>query len=343
MINATDATFDQRLEALNRIDVGIASGILTTAMPDNLMSISELLDVIVAGKFIRMDDILSVSGNIVPDDRHDCPTLNVLNDLSDNLRGFPVDQPHYRGFALSTSPWFAVMLTTNIRFVYLGIAVKRIAFLIHQRANLLEHSPRCFVSHSEFPFKLFSRDTATSGAYQEHGMKPRAQRRGRFVEDGFGCRAYRMTTILTDVILSSDSVIVGGHLLAFRASYTLRIASLKQELKARIIIWKLVLKVFNRILFSCHFAPLCEYYNREVTVCQGIVTGNYTGRGRTAGDKGEKKGGRPDAIGTPREKNMERKVIMAHCGSVKAVFGFLRLLAVKFGEKTLGELANANL
>ena len=161
----------------------------------------------------------------------------------------------------------------------------------------------------------------------------------RFVEDGFGCRAYRMTTILTDVILSSDSVIVGGHLLAFRASYTLRIASLKQELKARIIIWKLVLKVFNRILFSCHFAPLCEYYNREVTVCQGIVTGNYTGRGRTAGDKGEKKGGRPDAIGTPREKNMERKVIMAHCGSVKAVFGFLRLLAVKFGEKTLGELA----
>lgn len=85
-------------------------------------------------------------------------------------------------------------------------------------------------------------------------------------------RAYRMTAILADVIFSSDPLIVSCYFLAFRAVYALRVASLKQELKARIIIWKLVIEVFNRILFSCHFAPLCKYYNREVTVCQGIVT-----------------------------------------------------------------------
>src|SRR3989304_525294 len=99
------------------------------------------------------DDVLSVSGNIVPDDRHDCPALNICNDLSDHLRGFPIDQSHYRGFALSTSPWFAVMLATHIRFIYFGIAVERIAFLIHKRTNLLEHSPCGFVGHSEFPLQ----------------------------------------------------------------------------------------------------------------------------------------------------------------------------------------------
>ena len=141
---------------------------------------------------------------------------------------------------------------TSPSLVAFGIAIHGLCFLIHEASNLLEHSPRRFVGNTEFPLKLFSRDTATSSGHQEHGIEPRPKRRRGFVEDSSRRGIYLVSTELASIGFSPCLTIVFSYLIADRTKNAIRVATLEYPVKASIIIGIRFVELFNRIFSSFH-------------------------------------------------------------------------------------------
>ena len=64
VVNTINTTLDCAPKRLDRVDVGNATNILLGGVLDNLMGISKLFNLIVAGKFIGKDDCLILFSNL---------------------------------------------------------------------------------------------------------------------------------------------------------------------------------------------------------------------------------------------------------------------------------------
>ena len=272
MIDTIDTTFHERPKTLNRVHVVDTNGVFPFSVIDNAMRVSEFFHVIVGCELIGMDGVFNRAGNVIPDDRHNRPRLNVCSDLGVYLPLISMRQPNNRRFTLCAPSCTASrVFPADVRLINLDVTVHFTGFLIHQGTNLFEHAPCCFVGHSEFPLQLFSGYPTTGARHQEHGVKPRAKRCRRFVEYRSGCGEHVRSAKLAGIGGTSCNPVEFSGFEAVRADRPLRITSLKNKLQACIIIGKLGVKFFDGVFGGFHSLYLSilvhphmrgEYYNR---------------------------------------------------------------------------------
>ena len=88
-------------------------------------------------------------------------------------------------------------------------------------------------------------------------MKPRRERRRGLVKDGSRRWMNMMAAFLARQGAARFHWIMLGDSAAFNAHNTKRPAVLSKPYKARFVIWKVALEVFNRILFHAEIRPFC--------------------------------------------------------------------------------------
>jgi len=124
MIDTVYTTLYQRPEALNSINMVDTSGIFPFTMKYPPVNISELLNEVIAGKFIRVDGIFCGSWNITPDDRQNSPRLHILGDRGFDLAFIPVCQSYNRSLALRSTSTSAGVFTADVGFIDFGMTDK---------------------------------------------------------------------------------------------------------------------------------------------------------------------------------------------------------------------------
>lgn len=270
MINATDTTLDIAPKRFNSVDMGNPMNILFGSMLHDLMSISKSFNTLVAREFICKDNCLILSGNPSSNHGQQCPGLDIGDYFGDGVT-ITFYHAHHNRLTRCTTATLSSPSTTNVCFINFNLPTERGNILSHEFANLFEHSPRCFVSDSKLTFKLLGRDTSSCSRHQKHGMKPRAERCIRLVEDSSRSRRYRVTTELTGVNLHAISLVMLGYSLATGAKHAVWISALEDSLKTSIIIRILLIELLHREFTSFHVSPLPTKHSTKSTVCQGII------------------------------------------------------------------------
>lgn len=252
MMNTANTAFYERPEALDRVNVGVPFDVFAFPVLDNAVRVSELLNEVVAGEFVRMDSVVNVSRNVIPDYRQDGFSLNVQDHLCRDLRFVPIDQADNGRFPLGSPASCAGVFPTDVSLVNLGMPVHRLGLFVHKCSDLGEHSPSGLIGDTQFPFQLLRRDTRSSRRHEEHSVEPRTKRRSRFMEDGSGCGEHVITAKLAGISLSTRPAIVFGYFMADEAIDAFWIACRENEVKTQIIIRELLVKLLESVSVS-HF------------------------------------------------------------------------------------------
>jgi|SRR3989339_1111576 len=263
VINAVNATLDSAPQRFAGVDVGNAGYILFGAMLDDFVSISKGGDHIVARKLISED--CTVFGYILPNHREQSPSPHIGNDFSDCL-AVPLGHTHNHCFTTCTTPTLASMLTPNVSLINLDTATKGINVFGHEFANLLEHSPCRFVGDTQFPLKLFSRDTSFGRGHQEDSVKPGTERGFGLVEDSASRRGYLRAAEFAGIDLAVSDAVMESNLAAFDTEYAIRPSRGFKEIEASGLIGELLVKIFYGVGFHL-VSPISTYTH---IIAQGI-------------------------------------------------------------------------
>jgi len=269
VVDAINTPLDSAPQGLTGIDVSLAANILLGRVPDNLMGIAKFLHAIIAIQLIRKNHCFALLGYLTLNKGQESSSLDIRDDLSDSL-AITLHHAHDNGFLGGTTATLAALsLTADIGFINLYLTTKRADTFGHQFANLPEDAPRCLVSDAEFTLKLLGRNTSLSRGHQKDGVKPRAERGIRLVEDSASRRRNAVAAELTGVELSGNLLavlcyrpaIVLGYLATLLAEHAIRITAFEKELKAGIIGRELGFKVFDSVGFHLSYSALCYTIN----------------------------------------------------------------------------------
>ena len=208
VVRSVDAPFEQAPESFDGVGVDFSDGVDTALVPDSAVPVVcgfSILrphhgDSLIAFQFVGVDDAAGFHmlphksehggpGDVRHDPRND---LSATFDESNDGSLFPVSAHRAASPVL---PHAAIIGFVHLdrRTLQFQIAVR------HEHANLFEHAPRGFVSHSGFPLNLFCGDTAASGPHEERGIKPEPQRSARLLKDGPGQRVNLTTAVSASV------------------------------------------------------------------------------------------------------------------------------------------------
>lgn len=272
MIDTGNATLDQRPKAVDGVGVNIAANVNLGGMVDLLML-----------KPIHFER--SVSAHVVSNNR--CVGTDMLFDRgnengvigiedghSDHVP-LPFDHAKNGGFTgCATTAKFGsfvsvhvLSLATYVGFIGFNFAGKHIRVFTKQTANLLEHSPSCFVGNAGTSLKCLSRIARASGGHFKDCLKPSLERCGGLVED----RVSQWRDLVSANVTSVDGPLVqlgvGCNLFADGALNTIWVKVILKPLKASIAIWKHLSEVFfgELSLLGFHFlTPQHLYYSTRI-------------------------------------------------------------------------------
>jgi len=271
VIDTINPALDQRPEAFDGVGVNEATGILLGRMLNRLMGVPELLDKVVASKFVGVDRGADISRHLLPENRQQSPSLDVRHDLGCH-GATTLHNANHGSLALQAPATLSALFATKVGLVNLNAAKHRLLALTHDTPDLLEHAPSCLVGHSDLSLQLLGRDAATGRSDQEEGMEPTPQGRGAVVKDGVSHRADLGAAELTPVGFPSFDVVVLRDLLALGAKDTLGPSGLYQKLKTGVVIRELGVKLLQRIDLHGGSSLSKKEYSTKCTCCQGIVT-----------------------------------------------------------------------
>ncbi len=264
MINSAYTTLDCRPKGFYRVDVGITANVLLRTVLDNLVSIAQFRNKVVARQFVSEDS--AVPRDSIPNHRQERSCFYV-RDYFRNSVPVTFSHAHNDCLARSASSSFSSMLTAYIRLINFYFSGKRINILIHKFANLFKHSPCRLIGNTQLPLKLFGGYTCLRGSHYKDSVEPGAERSSRFVKDSICSRRNMASAELAGIYLTPLNAVMRRDLLTFRAISTLREASFKEEIKAGIIIRELLAKIFNSVGSHLPYSnpELCLHYNTKVT------------------------------------------------------------------------------
>lgn len=122
----------------------------------------------------------------------------------------------------------------------------KLQFFCHKFANLLGHTPSCFIRYTKMSFQLLSRYSVLRLRHEENSVKPRQQRSATFMKNSSLCRV--------DLIAAraSERASIFNRIKLFLA--TLRtfksfwVARLKNMFQTRFIRRKLSFELFDCVL-----------------------------------------------------------------------------------------------
>ncbi len=248
MTSSIQTTLDIRPKTFDGVHMNDASSILFSGMVNDLVSITNLSDLVIASEFICKD--LATVFSMCPDQREKSSSLNIWDYFGVELP-FTFNHSKYRRLFFSRTT-LLVTFATNIGFISFD-NTGHFTFFIHQEPDLGEHPPCCFIGDSEFPLKLFGGYPTASRSHKKESVKPTSQGCAGMVENGVGGGRYLPTAKLTAVSLSSANPVILSYLLAFGTKHAIGIFSMKEEIQAYIVIWKLGIKIFQGVFCGLYF------------------------------------------------------------------------------------------
>lgn len=251
MVDSINTTLDCRPQSLTSVDVGNPTNILLCSVLHDFVGISESLNVVVTAKLVCEDNSFVVLSDSLFNHRKQSPSLDIRDNLSDCV---PVTLNHahdYR-FPRCSTTTLASPLSTNVSFVNFNLATEGINIFSHQLAGLGKDAPCCLICDSKLPLKLFGGNTSLCCGHQKQGMKPRTEWSIRLLINSASGRRYMGSAKLTRINLALGYAIVCSNLLALWEIDSVRPSNLFEQVKANIIIGKLLVKVFRDYpLTSC--------------------------------------------------------------------------------------------
>jgi len=261
MINATYATLKLRPETLDTIGVDFASDIEFCTVVNPLVVKTDVGKMVVSMKLIGIKD--SISRDILCDKRCYSRAFGIWHDFSHNF-ALALNNTHDRCFAQSTTTTNTMPNTPDIGFVNFNFTREHIWLLVKKFANLVKHSPRCFIGNSIFPLKFFSRIARACGSHLINSTKPHPQRSRRFTEYRSSQWGYLVSTIIALIDRSLGNLVMLRNLLTNRALDTIRVLLVFNPFQAGIIIWEHFVEIsFSE--FSFHVSPLTIKYSIKGT------------------------------------------------------------------------------
>jgi hypothetical protein len=270
MINTINTPLDSAPQRLYSVNVGNTGDVLLGYVLDDFMGETELFNPIIAAKLIGKDCGVTSIGNVLSDEGEQRSGLNIGN-YSGDCVPVALSQTYNRSFTGCATAPRPSPLTADIGFIHLDLSSQGINILIHELADLFEHAPSRLIGNSQFPLKLFSRDTRFGGGHYKHGVKPGAERGIRFMEDSASSRRYVRPAEVAGVNFTIGYTVMGSNLLALRAVNAFRPASILEKIKAGIIGRELLLEVFYSVGF--HWLSPISLYTYIITQYIRVVKG----------------------------------------------------------------------
>ena len=255
MINTVYPTFYKAPEALNVL-VRNSNDVLPIGMIATNMTESVVFKRIVDRVFVGIDDGLAL--NVLSDQGHYRRTLDIGDRFDANLT-FALCNTDHRDFMRTFSRSTLVVstpFTTNVRFVDFNFVLEHTFVLIKKCANLLKHTPSCFISYASSALKFFSRKAGSGSCHLSHSIKPYLERRSSLVENRSSKRINLMSTKIAFITRPISYLMMLRNLLASWALNTIRKMIVLYPLKASIIIRENILPksfVVNLICLIFHF------------------------------------------------------------------------------------------
>jgi len=209
-------------------------------------------------EFIR--EHLRTLFNVLSDNREDGTALDVLN-CSDFQLPTTFNHSENSRLAFRAAAACTFANTAKVRLVGFNFACEWIKILRQNITYFLAHSPSGFVRDTRFPLNLLGRDTAASLRHEINHIEPDGQRGRGLVKNGVRSWRNLITAMVASVDLTPVRTMEKAVDAAIRAINSLREFLIADVIKTNIIIWKRLLKVFERVLhhrrfvvFSSHFA-----------------------------------------------------------------------------------------
>ena len=244
MINAPNATLNQRPESLNAVGVDAPTSILFSVMADSKVSEAEPRHSVVGGELIGVEDCSSVN---LPGHIRDNGVPFYIGDNACYHFAFSLGDADDLALALCTTPTLAMPSPTDIGLVNFHFTNKGGEVLLKELSDLPEHSPSRLVGDTRFPLDLLGGYPASGGSHLVDCLKPNPERRSRLVEYCAGSRVDLMTAVVALIAGATNNPVVLRRPLAYRAKYAVGVAVVLNPLQTGIVIWELSVKVFNGV------------------------------------------------------------------------------------------------
>lgn len=260
MIHATNSGFNQHPKSLNRVGVRVPVHIDSVRVSHSAMLVVRgssalsakqlnIWNAFVGLKLIGVDDALR--HDVLANHWINAILAHVLYGLSDNL---PLalhdsDNRNHAFVAAHRASTSALAPSAHVSFVYLHRRPLQFDVIVgEQRTDLLEDSPRGFVSDASLALDLLRGDAATGGTHEVHRVEPNAERSSSLLEDSSCERIDLSAAMVAAVGGASANAIVLALLLALLAvSDAIGPALLFHVFEANIIARKLVVKLLQGI------------------------------------------------------------------------------------------------
>jgi hypothetical protein len=159
MINATDTTLQKTPEPVDGIGVNVAFHVNPRAVIDDMMFVPVAPDSSIARHVVGVND--GFLRDIFSEHRHQRFGFDVDN-FSGNYSSFSFNDSSDGSFSFSSASALSTPSTAYVSFIHFYVAAEHGVIFPQKRSNLMKHSPRSFVGHSKFTFKLLGGDSATN-------------------------------------------------------------------------------------------------------------------------------------------------------------------------------------
>src|ERR1700722_17501651 len=171
MVNATNTSFDERPEPLNRVRMDFPVYINLLGMVDPPMRVTACPNAVVRAECVGKDR--RVRQNVLFNESPKRIGFHIGSDKSADL-ALALDHAHDRSFLGSASAC-AFASAPVVGLIHFDLATEAAnwtaTFVGQHRPNLLKHPPRGFVGHARLALNLFRANSATSGSHQVHGIE----------------------------------------------------------------------------------------------------------------------------------------------------------------------------
>jgi hypothetical protein len=237
-----NGTLQLRPKRFHTIRMNVAINKLLRMMFHRAVPKAGLGDLVVAAQFVSING--RALGNIGDDVRQQGLRLHVRNGSSLNASTAFQDSGNGSLARGSASP-FAATSAPDVGFIGFNGSLEEAAILIHKLPNLVVYPPCGLVGHAGLAHQFHRGYSVAARRHQEHGMEPCPQWRRGFMKDGPGSRGNLKTAPSTGKALPASDRMKTIGLAALGAFAAVRIALLKEILKAGSVVRELPMKVFD--------------------------------------------------------------------------------------------------
>ena len=243
MINSSNPVLYERPKSFDGVGVNVSHNVeimrVKNALVDKSVLVKSVIDRILVS--VNACSLLNFLGN----DRKQSSSLGVGDHVRFNRSVFSANNPDNNGLVFCSPSSFALAPPTKVGLVNLNSPTHRVNVFRKHHADLLAHPPSSLIGNASFPLNLFRRNPTTSLRHQVDRVEPGGQRGSGFVKDCVSRWGNLVSAVLATINLAVFNAVVFSSPTTALAFNPLRPALVSKPVKANIIGWEVVQKLFE--------------------------------------------------------------------------------------------------